>query len=151
MHSHMHTCSNKINALMEELSFDLYLNFCYLSRHFLSFSAGSTSTLLILVFMKTQLRKNHSQCSCFLLHILNITGNRSNIQENDSQLRNQSLTGRIKTVQQRRWKNINLSCVRNISPLNSVFAIEEMGQKENRLKEKSKSRAEQSVYSPLGL
>lgn len=39
-------------------------------------------------------------------------------------------------------KTINLSCVKNISPLNSVFAVAEMGQKENRLKEKGKSRAE---------
>lgn len=54
MHSHMHTCTNKINALMEELGFDFFLNFSYLSKgHYLSVTADSTSTLLIVVFMKT--------------------------------------------------------------------------------------------------
>jgi len=39
-------------------------------------------------------------------------------------------------------KTINLSCVKNISPFNSVFARATTGRKANRLKEQGKSGAE---------
>lgn len=66
-------------------------------------------------------RTTVNESSCFLLHILKITDNRSNTQENDSWLRNQSLTGRIKPVQQRRWKKHKSEVCKKHLPLKFCF------------------------------